>query len=39
VIIPNGFDTLEPGDDVVVLSAAERVVLDLNDIFAEEPHI
>jgi trk system potassium uptake protein TrkA len=36
VIIPNGSDTLEPGDDVVVLTAAERVVLDLNDIFAEE---
>lgn len=35
VIVPGGFDTLEEGDTVIVINSAERVILDLNDIFAE----
>jgi trk system potassium uptake protein TrkA len=34
IIIPGGGDTLEVGDTVVVVTAANRVVLELNDIFA-----
>ncbi|MCD8017266.1 MAG: Trk system potassium transporter TrkA [Oscillospiraceae bacterium] len=36
IIIPGGRDTLEAGDIVVVVSHSRRVILDLNDIFAEE---
>lgn len=36
IIIPGGSDTLEPGDTVVVIAASNRVILDLNDIFADE---
>lgn len=35
VIIPGGADTLEAGDTVVVITGSNRVILDLNDIFAE----
>ncbi len=35
VIVPGGYDTLERGDTVIVINSAERVILDLNDIFAE----
>lgn len=35
VIVPGGNDTLEEGDTVIVISSADRVILDLNDIFAE----
>ena len=36
IIVPGGSDTMEPGDTVVVVTTAERVILDLNDIFVEE---
>lgn len=36
IIIPSGSDTLEEGDTVVVIAASNRVILDLNDIVAEE---
>ena len=36
IIIPGGADTLEVGDTVVVIAAANRVILDLNDVFADE---
>ena len=36
VIVPGGDDTLEAGDTVVVITASDRVILDLNDIFADE---
>lgn len=36
VIIPGGNDTLEEGDTVIVITSADRVILDLNDIFAAE---
>ncbi len=36
IIVPGGNDTLETGDTVVVVTTSERVVLDLNDIFATE---
>ena len=36
IIIPSGADTLEVGDTVVVIAAANRVILDLNDVFADE---
>jgi len=36
VIVPSGEDTIEPGDTVVVITASDRVILDLNDIFADE---
>ena len=36
IIIPGGADTLEKGDTVVVITTSNRVVLDLNDIFADE---
>ena len=36
VIIPRGTDTLTDGDTVVVITASSRVILDLNDIFADE---
>ena len=36
IIIPGGSDTLEAGDTVVVIAASNRVILDLNDIFADE---
>ena len=36
IIIPGGNDTLEAGDTVVVIAASNRVILDLNDVFADE---
>ena len=36
IIIPGGADTLEKGDTVVVITTSNRVVLDMNDIFADE---
>lgn len=36
IIVPGGNDALESGDTVVVVTTSERVVLDLNDIFATE---
>ena len=36
IIIPGGNDTLEVGDTVIVIAAANRVILDLNDVFADE---
>ena len=36
IIIPGGSDTLEVGDTVVVIAASNRVILDLNDVFADE---
>ena len=36
IIIPVGTDTLEAGDTVVVVAQANRVILDLNDVFADE---
>jgi trk system potassium uptake protein TrkA len=36
IIIPGGGDCLESGDTVVVVTTSERVILDLNDIFAAE---
>ena len=36
VIIPGGSDTIEAGDTVIVITASNRVILDLNDIFAGE---
>ena len=36
IIIPGGNDTLEVGDTVIVIAASSRVILDLNDIFADE---
>ena len=36
IIIPGGADTLETGDTVVVIAASNRVILDLNDVFADE---
>ncbi len=36
IIIPGGGDTLEVGDTVVVVASANRVILDLNDVFADE---
>lgn len=37
IIIPSGGDTIELGDTVIVVAATERVIVDLNDIFAQEP--
>ena len=34
--VPGGLDTLEEGDTVIVINSANRVILDLNDIFAAE---
>ena len=36
IIIPGGTDTLEVGDTVIVIALASRVILDLNDVFADE---
>ena len=36
IIIPGGNDTIKLGDTVVVVTASDRVILDLNDIFEEE---
>jgi trk system potassium uptake protein TrkA len=35
VIIPGGQDAMQPGDTVVVVSLAGRIIVDLNDIFQE----
>ena len=36
IIIPGGNDTLEVGDTAVVIATSNRVILDINDIFADE---
>ncbi|MGI5935439.1 MAG: Trk system potassium transporter TrkA [Oscillospiraceae bacterium] len=36
IIIPSGKDTLRVRDTVVVVTATDRVILDLNDIFVQE---
>ncbi len=36
ILVPGGADTLEAGDTVIVITASNRVILDLNDIFADE---
>ena len=36
ILVPNGNDTLEAGDSVVLVTTSERVILDLNDVFAED---
>lgn len=36
IIIPGGSDTLEVGDTVIVIALSSRVILDLNDVFADE---
>jgi trk system potassium uptake protein TrkA len=36
ILVPAGADTLEAGDTVVIIAASDRVILDLNDIFADE---
>lgn len=36
IIVPGGNDFIEAGDTVVVVTTSERVILDLNDIFAQE---
>ena len=36
IIVPGGNDTLEAGDTVIVVALANRVILDLNDVFADE---
>ena len=36
IIIPGGSDHIEAGDTVIVITLSNRVILDLNDIFAEE---
>ena len=37
IIIPGGNDTIEYGDTVIIVSTADRVIVDLNDIFNDEP--
>ena len=36
IIVPRGSDRLEEGDTVVIVTSSQRILLDLNDIFAEE---
>ena len=35
-IVPGGLDYFEEGDTVIVINSTDRVILDLNDIFAVE---
>ena len=35
-IVPGGLDCLEEGDTVIIINSADRVILDLNDVFAAE---
>ena len=35
-IVPGGLDCLQEGDTVIIINSANRVILDLNDIFAAE---
>lgn len=35
-IVPGGFDSFEEGDTVIVINSADRVILDLNDVFVAE---
>ena len=35
-IVPGGFDCFEEGDTVIVINSADRVILDLNDVFVAE---
>lgn len=37
IIIPKGDDTIEPGDTLIVVTTADRMIVDLNDIFADAP--
>lgn len=36
IIIPGGNDTIEVGDTVIIVALASRVIVDLNDIFADK---
>lgn len=36
IIIPGGTDRIEVGDTVVVIATSNRVIVDLNDVFADE---
>ena len=36
IIIPQGSDSIRPGDTVIVVTTAEKIVHDLNDIFEEQ---
>ncbi len=36
ILIPGGDDSFEAGDTVVIVTTSTQVILDLNDIFAEE---
>ncbi|MBR1497824.1 MAG: Trk system potassium transporter TrkA [Oscillospiraceae bacterium] len=36
IIIPGGADSIETGDTVIVICGSNRVILDINDIFATE---
>ena len=35
-IVPGGFDSFEEGDIVIIINSANRVILDLNDVFSAE---
>jgi len=35
-IVPGGFDSFQEGDTVIVINSADRVILDMNDIFVAE---
>ena len=35
-IVPGGFDSFEEGDTVIIINSADRVILDLNDVFVNE---
>lgn len=37
VIIPNGSDAIRLGDTVIVVTYSDRIIKDLNDIYAAEP--
>lgn len=36
IIIPQGSDSICPGDTVIVVTTVEKIVHDLNDIFDEQ---
>lgn len=36
ILIPGGDDTFDTGDTVVIVTTSKQVILDLNDVFAEE---
>ena len=35
-IVPGGFDSFAEGDTVIIINSANRVILDLNDVFSAE---